>query len=158
MKKSNFLAKLAKEKKIQIVEPSEDVKDAYIQRSAESMVSAKTLAGIGNLKDAVALAYYSMYYMLLALLFKVGIKCENHTGAIMLLKDVFGIDNKDISTAKKERVDKQYYVDFSVTKNEVDEMIRTAEDFNSQLLDFIEKLNRGDAERFRNNAMILLSS
>jgi hypothetical protein len=27
-----------------------------------------------------------MYYMLLALLFRVGIKCENHSAGIMLLK------------------------------------------------------------------------
>jgi uncharacterized protein YnzC (UPF0291/DUF896 family) len=52
MKKINFLIKLAKEEKLQAVEPSNEVKEAYLQRSNESLSSAKTLIKIGNLKDA----------------------------------------------------------------------------------------------------------
>ncbi len=74
MKKINFLIRLAKEGKLQAVEPSEEIKEAYLQRSNESLLSAKTLLNIGNLKDAVALAYYTMYHCLLAALFKIGIK------------------------------------------------------------------------------------
>ncbi len=131
MKKITFLNKLYKEKKIQIVEPSENIKIAYLERSNESLNSAKTLYKINNLNDSVALSYYSMYYSLLSLLFKVGIKCENHTGGIILLKEVFNIDNAVILKGKTDRVDHQYYVDFSVTKEEVDNMIKTAEEFNS---------------------------
>lgn len=58
MKRISFLIKLAKEGKIQAVEPSDEIKGAYIQRSNESLSSAKALLKIGNLKDAVALAYY----------------------------------------------------------------------------------------------------
>lgn len=60
MKKAGFLSKLRKEKKIQFVEPSTDLKTAYFERSAESLQSAKVLFKINNLKDAVALTYYSM--------------------------------------------------------------------------------------------------
>src|SRR3989344_1991227 len=149
MKKAGFLARLKKEKKIQAVEPSEEIKTAYLQRSEESLRSAKALLQINNLKDAVALAYYSMYYSLLALLFRTGIKCENHTGAIMLLKEVFNIDNVKIAKAKKERIDKQYYVDFSVTKEEVNKMVQTAEEFNAEILDFIEKLDNDKIEIYQ---------
>ncbi|MEK6863338.1 MAG: HEPN domain-containing protein [Nanoarchaeota archaeon] len=152
MKKNSFLLRLKKEKKIQAVEPSEEIKTAYLQRSEESLRSAKALFQINNLKDSVALTYYSMYYSLLALLFKTGIKCENHAGAIMLLKEIFGIDNEKIAAAKKERIDKQYYIDFSVTKTEVSEMFWIAEEFNSQLLHFIDNLNqdriKGYQEKF----------
>ncbi len=148
MKKTGFLVKLKKEKKIQVVEPSEEIKSAYLQRSEESLRSAKALFQINSLKDSVALTYYSMYYSSLALLFRIGIKCENHTGAIMLLKEIFGLDNKKIAAAKKERVDKQYYVDFSVTKEEVSEMIVVAEEFNSQLLHFIDTLKGRIAPHF----------
>src|SRR3990172_182029 len=99
MKKISFLIKLAKEEKLQAVEPSEEIRRAYIQRSEESLSSAKALMKIGNLKDSVALAYYSMYHCLLALLFGIGIKCENHAAGIILLKEVFGIDNTTISKA-----------------------------------------------------------
>lgn len=149
MKRASFLAKLKKEKKIQIVEPSEEIKTAYLQRSEESLRSAKVLFQINNLKDAVALTYYSMYYSLLGLLFRTGIKCENHTGAIRLLKEIFEIDNGKIAAAKKERVDKQYYVDFTVTKEEVSDLIIVAEEFNSNLLNFIDNLNLEKIEDYR---------
>ncbi|HLD79374.1 MAG TPA: HEPN domain-containing protein [Candidatus Nanoarchaeia archaeon] len=157
MKKAGFLARLKKEKKIQAVEPSEEIKTAYLQRSEESLRSAKALLQINNLKDAVALAYYSMYYSLLALLFRIGIKCENHTGAIMLLKEIFDIDNRKISAAKKERVDKQYYVDFSVTKEEVTDMITITEEFNSQLLYFIDNLNQNKIKEYQERVAKILS-
>jgi len=157
MRKTGFLNKLRKENKIQLVEPSNDLKTAYFERSAESLQSAKVLLKINNLKDAVALTYYSMYYGLLALLFRVGIKCENHTAAIMLLKGVFDIENSSIHKAKKERVDKQYYVDFAVTREEVSDLIKTAEEFNAHLLDFTEKIGQKEVCEYRQKAAKLLN-
>ena len=54
MKKINFFIKLNREGKLQEVEPSEEIKEAYLQRSNESLSSAKALLKLGNLKDAVA--------------------------------------------------------------------------------------------------------
>jgi uncharacterized protein (UPF0332 family) len=119
MRRIPFLNKIHNEGKLKLVDPSTEIKDAYLQRANESLSSAKVLLDIGNLKDTVALAYYAMYHTLLALLFRTGIKCENHTAAIILLKEVFAIDNSSISKAKEERVDKQYYIDFAVTKEDV---------------------------------------
>ena len=87
--------------------------------------------------------------MLIALLYKTGIKCENHSGAIILLKELFGMDNSMISLAKRERIDKQYYISFSITKEETKNLIRTAEIFNSNLLDFMEKLNMDKISQLR---------
>ena len=87
MKKINFLIKLHKDNKLKEVEPIDEIKMAYLQRSDESISSAKALLKINNLKDAVALAYYSMYHSLLALLFRIGIKSENHAASIILLKE-----------------------------------------------------------------------
>jgi len=80
-----------------------------------------------------------MYHILTALFYKVGIKCENHSASIIILKELFGIDNSLISLAKTERIDKQYYVDFEITKEEVREMIDSAKEFNANIYDFIEK-------------------
>jgi len=96
MKKISFLIKLAHEHKLQTVEPSEEIKQAYLQRSDESLSSAKALIKIGNLKDAVALSYYAMYHSLLAALFRIGIKCENHVGSIIPLKEVWGCLKSEI--------------------------------------------------------------
>ncbi len=97
-----------------------------------------------------------MYYMLLSLFFRVGIKCENHSAAIVLLKELFKVDNSLISYAKKERIDKQYYVDFKIMKEEVKELIEAAEIFNSNILDFIEKLNSEKIAEFRMKMETLL--
>src|SRR3989344_4288919 len=137
MKKINFLTKLSKENKLGLVEPSELMKESYLRKSESNLVSAKILLENGLLEEAVALTYYSMYHMLTSLLQKVGIKCENHAASILLLKSLFHLENEDISLAKKERVDKQYYTDFHITNQEVIKAIQNAEQFNSKLFDFI---------------------
>ncbi len=152
MKKMSFLNKLYKKKKLQFTEPSENVKTAYLQRSDESLTSAKALLKIGNLKDSVALSYYSMYHCLLALLFRVGIKCENHAAAIILLRKVFEIDNRKISKSKEERVDKQYYVGFRIEQEEAQDSINTAEEFITEIIEFIDKLNEEDIQDYRKKA------
>lgn len=149
MRKIAFLAKLRKEGKLQIVEPSEAVRDSYIAKSESNLSSAKILLQNNKLEESVSLAYYSMYHMLGALLFRVGIKCENHAAAIILLESVFGIDNRNISFAKKERIDKQYYTDFRIAKKDADEAIKTAEDFNKELADFISRLDNQRIEKYR---------
>ena len=157
MKKINFLIKLHKENKLLVVESSNEIKDAYLQRSNESLSSAKALLKIGNLKDSVALAYYSMYHELLALLFRIGVKSENHAASIILLKEGFGIDNSKISKAKSERVDKQYYVDFSVNDAEAKASIKTAEEFIAEMHDFIAKLNEEEIQKYQEKAIQLFT-
>jgi uncharacterized protein (UPF0332 family) len=152
MKKVSFLNKIHKEGKLEVVEPSEDIKKAYLQRSTESLSSAKVLLKAGNLKDSVALSYYAMYHSLLASLFRIGIKCENHAAAIILLKEVFGIDNTIISKAKSERVDKQYYVDFEVNKDEAEKSIKTAEDFIAEMNTLLAKLNENSTNEYNKKA------
>ena len=139
MKKKSFLNKLKKEGKIELIEPSEEIKDSYILKSESNIASSKILLENEKLEESIALTYYSMYHILTALLFKIGVKCENHTAAIILLKELFDIGNSDISHAKKDRIDKQYYTDFSITQQEVTEAIKNAEIFNGNLLDFISK-------------------
>lgn len=147
MKRINFLAKIRKDGKLQLVGPSDEIRKSYFGKSESNLISAKILLKNGRLEESVALAYYSMYHAASALLFRTGIKCENHAAVIIILKEVYGIDNSDISFAKKERVDKQYYVDFRVTEGEVGDLIRKAEKFNSMLIDSVSRLtNSGIAE------------
>ncbi len=154
MKKTDFLAKLIDENKIQIIEPSENIKNAYLRRSEESLTSSKILAGTGNLNDSIALTYYSMYHSVLALFYRIGLKCENHTASIILLKGIFGIDTRELEKAKRERIDNQYYVDFHVTKAELEKMIKIAESFNSEIIGFIDSLNENEITRFRNKLLL----
>lgn len=149
MKKTRFLNKLAKEGKLRLDEPSDTIKNSYIEKSRSYLSSAKLLLEHDKLEESVSMSYYSMYYAAIALLHKTGIKSENHTATIVLLKELYGIDNTALQEAKKERVDKQYYVDFTITRDETQTLIRKAETFNATLLDHNEKLTNQQIKKHR---------
>ncbi|MEK6906223.1 MAG: HEPN domain-containing protein [Nanoarchaeota archaeon] len=149
MKEINFLSKLLREEKLKIIEPSEELKISYIRKSESNLDSSKILLKNNKLEESITFTYYSMYHILTALLFKIGIKCENHTGSIILIKLLFGIDNSEMFSAKKERVDKQYYTDFKITKEEIIVSLKDTEKFNSLILDFISKLTNEEIARYR---------
>lgn len=150
------LKKLAKLKIIQLVEPSENLKNSYLEKSKSSLISSRILFQNNQNSDAIALTYFSMYNSLLALLFFVGIKSENHNASIFLLREVFGIDNKTILEAKIERKEQQYYPSFSKTSAEVKNAIFSTEEFNAKIKDFIEKLSRKDIEIYRKRFLDLI--
>ena len=93
MKKINFLIKLKKEGKINLMASSEEVKESYLKDSESYFISSKMLFKDNRLKESTQLIYFSVYYSILALLFKVGVKSENHLGSIILLKELFSLDN-----------------------------------------------------------------
>ena len=98
----------------------------HTRKKAESnLISARLLLDNDLFEQSVSMAYYSMYYSVLALFFATGIKCENHTAAIILLKKVFSIDNTDLEHAKTERIDKQYYVTSAPVRDDVVALIQT---------------------------------
>jgi uncharacterized protein (UPF0332 family) len=102
------------------------------------------------------MAYYSMYYSVLALFFATGIKCENHTAAIILLTEIFAIDNSDLEYAKTERIDKQYYVMSAPVREDVVALIHTGESFNAELLDVIDRLTNEKIEKYRKKLKSLI--
>jgi uncharacterized protein (UPF0332 family) len=149
LRKQNFLHELFLERKIQVVNPSEEISGAYLRKSESHLASAKLLRDHGHFEEAVSLAYYSMYHSVMALFFRTGIKCENHSAAIILLKEVYSIDSSPISTAKRERIDTQYYIDTTATEEDVRHLIRETEAFNDALLDSIERITNEKIVKYR---------
>jgi uncharacterized protein (UPF0332 family) len=150
------LKKLHKDKALQLVAPSDEIKTAYIRKSESFLASARLLLDNDRFEESVSMAYYSMYYSVLALFFVTGIKCENHTAAIILLDDLFGIDSSVIESAKTERIDKQYYVTSAPVRDEVVDLIKAAESFDAELLDFIDRLTNEKRELFRKRLKSLI--
>lgn len=142
MKRQDFLKKLKKEEKLELVEGSEEICASYLSKSDESLKSAKILLDNGLLENSVALAYYSMYHITVALMRKAGIKCENHTGNMLLLKEAFQLPqlSSKLCDTKKERIDKQYYIDFEITRKETEGLIKATEDFVIELKLVIDEL------------------
>jgi uncharacterized protein (UPF0332 family) len=156
MKNKINLKKLNKLKIIQIVEPSKNLEESYIRKSEESLLSTKFLFEKKQYNDSISLSYFSMYNSVLALFYRCGIKCENHNASIYLLKEIFEIENIEIKNAKVERKDKQYYPSFSTNKEEVYNAIKSAERFNGEIKDFIDKLDSKKIESFRTKLKNLL--
>ena len=148
MPANRFLSKLHDEDKLELVSPSQDIHAAYLLKAQSQLESAKILADNGKLEEPIGHAYYCMYNASLAILFRVGIKCENHGATIILLKEVLGIDNRDISFAKTERIDKQYYLT-EITKADVQDLIGKAERFKQKILDFSMRINNDQIEKWR---------
>ena len=152
--RNNFLNKLKIEEKLEIVEPSKEVCDSYLEKSNDCLTSAKLLLNNDLYENSVSMSYYAMYNSLTALLFRTGIKCENHSASILLLKLLFGKQNlsKLISDAKKERIDKQYYViteKDELTKEAAHELIVNTEDFVIKMRLIIKNLNNKYIDKIR---------
>ena len=157
---NKFLNKLKNEEKLGLVEPSENICESYSDKSANCLKSAKLLLQNNLYENSVGMSYYAMYNQLTALLFMVGIKCENHAGSILLLKILFNEEElfKLISNAKKERIDKQYYVTTEkdeITKEIAEELLKNAEDFVLKIKLLIKRLNNDYVSKVGKNFDLL---
>ena len=149
MRKIQFIEQLIKEEKIKIVEPSKEISISYNEKSKNSLKAAKVLLEQELYAEAISMAYYAMYHKTTSLFYLTGIKCENHSATIILLKELFKLNNKELSTAKKERVDKQYYTTFTINKDQVAESIQIAEKFINEIDLFVDKMTNQERDKFR---------
>lgn len=155
MKELIFLNKLKKQEKLMIIEPSKEIELSYTEKSDNSLKAAKLLFNNNLYENSISSSYYAMYNSLLALLFKVGIKSENHTGSIILLNKLFQDPElaKIILNAKEERIDKQYYVnasqDLKLSKESTKEMITKAEDFIIDIRLITNRIANQDINKIR---------
>ncbi|HLC57624.1 MAG TPA: HEPN domain-containing protein [Candidatus Nanoarchaeia archaeon] len=160
MKKLSFLDKLRKEGALEITEPSDEIAKSYLIKSEKCTQVAKLAFNAGIYENAVSEAYYSIYNTVTALFYKCGIKCENHAGAVIMVKRLFKLDRLHaiFSEFKRDRIDNQYYTPVinaePITKEKCEEMLKTAQRFNAELRAYMEGLTleainkiRGDFER-----------
>src|SRR3989344_9398826 len=135
MKELIFLKKLKIKGIIGLVEPSEEMGYSYLIKAENCFLASKILFQNRLYENSTSEAYYCMYNSVLSLLFKIGIKSENHSASIILFDKLFEEKElvKIIFWAKEERIDKQYYVETQqiaeVTNESCNEMILKAEDF-----------------------------
>ncbi len=154
MKKSKFLADLKKDGKLILAEPSEDVCNSCIEKADNCLKSANILLKSVLFENSVTMSYFAMYNSVSAFLFRIGIKCENHAGSILLLKHLSGREDlfKAISFAKRERIDKQYYVspkNSAPTREATQDMLSNAEEFLVKMKLLIGSIRLEDIDKMR---------
>jgi len=115
------------------------------------MKSAKILLKNELYENSITMSYYAMYNALLALLFRAGIKCENHSGSILILELLF--NEKELHSVilkeKKERIDKQYYITDEkneITRDAADELLGDTEEFVLKIRLLISKMSNKKIE------------
>ena len=157
MKKPSFLDKLKGEGKLELVDPSDEICASYMEKANDCLKSAKLLLENGLFENSISMSYYAMYNSLTTLLFRTGVKCENHSASILLLKKLLGRNDlfEMISFAKEERIDKQYYVtsgqNFTLTKDSAQDMVSKAENFTVQMKLLNTNLENKQIEQVREN-------
>lgn len=150
---NSFLIKLVTEKKLELVEQSEEICKSYLIKSENCLRSAKILLKELIYENSIINSYYAMYNVVLALFFKCGIKCENHTGSVIILKSIFGLQKLSLllEQAKKSRIDSQYYISDvkEFTQNDAERSIKISEDFVLELRAFINSIKSIEIEKIR---------
>ncbi len=101
---------------------------AYNKKSLSSFKAATLLLKHDFLEEATTLAYYAMYHKATALFKKANITCHSHEHAIQTL-GLFGISSEPLRKAKHERIQKQYYADHLVARNDVEKLLEQAQEF-----------------------------
>jgi len=155
MKNLDFLNKLGREGKLEIIESSEQISISYENKGVECREVANLAFNNGYFESAITQSYYSMYNNVLSLFFKCGIKCENHSASAMLLKEFFNQKGLGLifSKAKEERIDKQYYVTPSqnnpATRESAKEMISVSMRFNPQITAFKNDLKLEEIKKIQ---------
>ena len=113
---------LNQKKGIELVEPSDNLRDAYLVKAEDALDTLKT----SKSRDwQLTTAYYTIYNSIYSLLMKIGIKCEIHSCTIeftkRFLKDHFSSQDFElIDKAFSARIDSQYYVNRQVPDQNYD--------------------------------------
>jgi uncharacterized protein (UPF0332 family) len=146
MIKSNFLTKLKNENALKLVESSDEISKSYLIKSEKCIKVAELAYNAEIYENAVSEAYYSIYNSVLSLFFKCGIKCENHSAAVILIEELFNLNElyPIFSEFKKDRIDNQYYIPIvgteSITKEDCASKIKIAKEFNVKIRAYADNL------------------
>jgi uncharacterized protein (UPF0332 family) len=76
---------LGKDRGISIIEPNENLTEAYMKKAKESIEVMRTLQN-KSYAWAASACYYSMYYSLYAIMMRLGIKSEIHSCSITFMR------------------------------------------------------------------------
>jgi uncharacterized protein (UPF0332 family) len=144
---------LKQSKGIRLVKPSDNLVNAYLEKSRNALKSMEVNAQASIIEWGISASYYAKYFAVYALLSKIGIKCEIHDCTITLFEYLFSNDASaeiinDLRNSKEDRVETQYYtheikVDLEQviqkTKRFVLEIEKVLDDLDSEKIGELQK-------------------
>ncbi len=117
-----------------------------LEQADESLESARLLLDNGKYRPSVSRSYYAMFYAVLALLVKEGLRISKHTGAISVFNREFvkkGIFDKELSSWLQEAFDLRQRADyrelFTVSPERAEKVLSQARTFVAEVKTAIRK-------------------
>lgn len=147
--------KLKTEGSLKLADSSEEISKSYLIKSEKCIKVAILAYNAKIYENAISEAYYSIYNSVLSLFFKCGIKCENHSAAVLLIKDVFQLHKLSsiFQEFKKDRIDNQYYIPIigsePINKEKCAKRIKTAKEFSIRLATYSNNLKLLEIKNIR---------
>lgn len=133
-----------KDKGIRLVDPSENIVRAYLEKSKRAIKSMELNANADLMEWAVSASYYARYFSVYALISKIGVKCEIHDCTIALFAYLF-VDSvphnfiRELKQSKDDRVELQYYTKDAVINAE--QMFSQTKAFVLLMEEILDRLN-----------------
>jgi uncharacterized protein (UPF0332 family) len=159
MLKDNGLTWCLKQKRgIRITEPNQNLTKAYLKKAISALNTMTATLQIKETDWTATTAYYARYFALYALLMKIGVKSEIHECTIntaqLLANHKIIRQNivNEITEAKQQRIDTQYYV---TTQQNLKEIRKNAEKARKFVLE-IEQATENITPKQINNIRTLL--
>jgi len=117
-----------------------------LEQADESLESAQILLESKKLRPSISRSYYAMFYAVLALLVKEGLRISKHTGAISVFNREFvkkGIFDKELSSWLQEAFDLRQRADyrelFTVSLERAEKVLSQARTFVAEVKTAITK-------------------
>ena len=138
---------------LELIEPNEDLTNAYLKKAEDSLRAAATLKD--NKDWEISSSYYTMYFSLYAIIMKIGIKSEIYSCTISFMQHFLNkyFTNEEIDLiekSQKARIDAQYYSDRNIS----DELYKRITDNTSLFLaktkEVVNSLTEQEIENIRN--------
>jgi uncharacterized protein (UPF0332 family) len=139
---------------IKIVKPSENFCKSYMMKAKNALRSMNLNFKEGIDEWAASAAYYARYHMIYALLRRCGIKSEIHECTLEVAKFLFSEEIteglvQEISLAKEQRIDMQYYTDRALDRKALEKNIDSAAGFVLRVKEIIDKMTSEKIETIR---------
>ena len=117
-----------------------------LEQADESLESAQLLLDNRKYRPSVSRSYYAMFYSILALLVKEGLRISKHTGVISVFNREFvkkGIFDKELSSWLQEAFDLRQRADyrelFTVSPERAEKVLSQARTFVNEVKTAITK-------------------
>jgi len=135
---------LNQSKGIRLVDPSENLVRAYLEKSRNALKSMEVNAKAGITEWAVSASYYAKYFAVYTLLSKMGVKCEIHDCTVASFNYLFGDSVppqviQELKQSKEDRIEMQYYT--REIKVDIDKLMSRTKNFVLEIEKIIDGLN-----------------